>query len=110
MFHNLGADREKARSAVLLSALEIVFGTNKEILFRERRPGREGTWRRISSDRYVGALSWTHLKVRVRSKGEKFIFNNRKSGEGGKNGFDLNTVTVFFRNNNLNICSFYGLS
>ena len=24
MFHNLGADREKARSAVLLSALEIV--------------------------------------------------------------------------------------
>ena len=47
MFHNLGADKEKARSAVLLSALEIVFGTNKEILFRERRPGREGTWRRI---------------------------------------------------------------
>ena len=38
MFHNLGADKEKARSAVLLSALEIVFGTNKEILFRERRP------------------------------------------------------------------------
>ena len=65
-FHNLGADKEKAPSAVLLSALEIVFGTNKEILFRERRPGREGTWRRISSDRYVGALSWTHLKVRVR--------------------------------------------
>ena len=57
MFHNLGADREKARSAVLLSALEIVFGTNKEILFREQRPGREGTWRRISSDRYVGASS-----------------------------------------------------
>ena len=46
---------------MLLSALEIVFGTNKEILFRERRPGREGTWRRISSDRYVGALSWTHF-------------------------------------------------
>ena len=67
VFHNLGADKEKARSAVLLSALEIVFSTNKEILFRERRPGREGTWRRISSDRYVGALSWTHLKVRVRS-------------------------------------------
>ena len=67
VFHNLGADKEKARSSVLLSALEIVFGTNKEILFRERRPGREGTWRRISSDRYVGALSWTHLKVRVRS-------------------------------------------
>ena len=34
VFHNLGADKEKARSAVLLSALEIVFGTNKEILFR----------------------------------------------------------------------------
>ena len=50
MFHNLGADKEKARSAVLLSALEIVFGTSKEILFRERRPGREGTWRRISSN------------------------------------------------------------
>ena len=27
VFHNLGADKEKARSAVLLSALEIVFGT-----------------------------------------------------------------------------------
>ena len=67
VFHNLGADKEKARSAVLLSALEKVFGTNKEILFRDRRPGREGTRRRISSDRYVGALSWTHLKVRVRS-------------------------------------------
>ena len=65
VFHNLGADKEKARSAVLLSALEIVFGTNKEVLFRERR--QSGTWRRISSDRYVGALSWTHLKVRVRS-------------------------------------------
>ena len=29
LFHNLGADKEKARSAVLLSALEIVFGTTK---------------------------------------------------------------------------------
>ena len=67
VFHNLRVDEEKARSAVLLSALEIVFGTNKEILFRERRPGREGTQRRISSDRYFGALSWTHLKARVRS-------------------------------------------
>ena len=60
LFHNLGADKEKARSAVLFSALEIVLGTTKEILSRERRPGREGTRRRISSDRYVGALSWTH--------------------------------------------------
>ena len=51
VFHNLGADKENARSAVLLSALEIVFGTNKEILFRERRPGREGTRRRIGSIR-----------------------------------------------------------
>ena len=67
MFHNLGADKEKTRSAVLLSALEIVFGTNEDMLSRERRPGWEGTQRRISSDRYVGALSWTHLKVRVRS-------------------------------------------
>ena len=67
LFHNLGADKEKARSAVLLSALEIVFGTNKEILSRERRPGREGTRQRIGSDRYVRALSWTLLKVRVRS-------------------------------------------
>ena len=32
LFHNLGADKVKARPAVLLSALEIVFGTNKEIL------------------------------------------------------------------------------
>ena len=54
---NLGADKEKAGSAVLLSALEIVFGTDKDILSRERRPGREGIRRRISSDRYVGALS-----------------------------------------------------
>ena len=70
MFHNLGADREKARSAVLLSALEIVFGTNKEILFRERRPGREGTWRRISSD-----ICWGFIMDTFESKGEKFIFN-----------------------------------
>ena len=67
LFHNLGANKENARSAVLLPALEVVFGTNKEILFRERRPGREGTRRRISSDGYLGALSWTHLKVRMRS-------------------------------------------
>ena len=32
LFHNLGADKVKARPAVLLSALKIVFGTNKEIL------------------------------------------------------------------------------
>ena len=68
LFYNLEADKVKARSAVLLSALEIaVFGTTKETLSRERRPGWEGTWQRISSDRYVGALLWTHLKVRVRS-------------------------------------------
>ena len=41
--HNLGADKEKAGSSVLLSALEIVFGTAKEILSREWRLGREGT-------------------------------------------------------------------
>ena len=55
-------------------------------------------------------ICWGFIMDTFESKGEKFIFNNRKSGEGGKNGFDLNTVTVFFRNNNLNICSFYGLS
>ena len=64
LFHNLGAEKEKARSAVLSSSLQIVFGTTKEILSRERIPGREGTRQSLSSDRYVGALSWTHLKER----------------------------------------------
>ena len=43
LFHNLGADKEKTRSAVLLSALEIVFGTTKETLSRDGRDldGRE---------------------------------------------------------------------
>ena len=49
LFHNLGAEKEKAQSARLLSALEIVFGTNKEILSREQRPGREGTQQRMST-------------------------------------------------------------
>ena len=67
LFHNLGADKEKARSVALLSVLEIVFGATKEILSREQRLGREGTRRRLSSDRCDGTLFWTHLKVRVRS-------------------------------------------
>ena len=46
--------QSKARSAVLFSALVIVLGTTKETLSRVRRPGGEGTRRRIGSDRLMG--------------------------------------------------------
>ena len=43
LFHNVGADNKKVQSAVLLSALEIVFGRTKETLSRELRLIQEGT-------------------------------------------------------------------
>ena len=59
-----GANKKKARSAVLLSALEIVFGTNKEILFRGNMA--KNKFRQIC---------WGFIMDTFESKGEKFIFN-----------------------------------